>query len=225
MGEAGDGRRRSGAPLGAVLAGGRGSRIGGAKALVELAGRPLISYPLAAVEAAGLEPVVVAKPDSELPPLRCRVIREPAGPRHPLCGIVAALRRAGGRPLVAVGCDMPFAAPLLAPLAAAPEPLVAASIGDRLQPLPARYSDALLPALEAALREERALRPTLESLRPRTIAETELARLGDPRRLCLNVNTAADLARAERMLAAAADAVCAAGLRPRRCARRSRAAR
>lgn len=196
-----DGRRGSGPPLGAVLAGGRGSRIGGAKALVELAGGPLISYPLAAVEKAGLEPVVVAKADSELPPLNCRVIREPELPRHPLCGIVAALEYASGRPLVAVGCDMPFtAAGLLAWLGSAPEPLVVPSLGDRLQPLPARYDGALLPALEEALAEGRALRATLESLRPRTIAEAELARFGNPERLCFNVNTPADVEQAERML-------------------------
>jgi molybdopterin-guanine dinucleotide biosynthesis protein A len=50
------------ATRGAVLAGGRGSRLGGAKASADLAGRPLISYPLAALEAAGLAPFVVAKP-------------------------------------------------------------------------------------------------------------------------------------------------------------------
>ena len=204
----GGGKRFAGRPprrpaVGAILAGGRGSRIGGAKALVELAGRPLISYPLAAVEAAGLEPVVVAKPDSELPPLSCRTIREPVLPRHPLCGIVAALRHAGERPLVAVGCDMPFAgAALLAWLGSAPEPLVVVAVGERLQPLPARYDGALRPALEAALASERALRPTLRSLRPRTIAAAELARFGDPRRLCFNVNTHADLRRAEELLAA-----------------------
>ncbi|MGN6816529.1 MAG: molybdenum cofactor guanylyltransferase, partial [Solirubrobacterales bacterium] len=49
------------ATLGAVLAGGRGSRLGGAKAWVELGGRPLYSYPLAAIEAAGLDPVVCVK--------------------------------------------------------------------------------------------------------------------------------------------------------------------
>lgn len=202
MGERADGRRGSGPAVGAVLAGGRGSRIGGAKALVELAGRPLISHPLAAVEEAGLEPVVVAKADSELPPLSCRTIREPGRPQHPLCGIVAALRYARERPLVAVGCDMPFAAPsLLAWLASAPEPLVVPSLGERLQPLPARYDAALLPALEEALAERRALQPTLESLRPRTIAEAELARFGDPQRLCFNVNTPADLERAARLLA------------------------
>lgn len=191
-----------GGAVGAVLAGGRGSRIGGAKALVQLAGRPLISYPLAAVEEAGLEPVVVAKPDSELPPLSCAVIREPERPQHPLCGIVAALGYAGERPLVAVGCDMPLTgAGLLAWLGSASEPLVIPLLSDRPQPLPARYDGALLPALEEALTEGRALRATLESLRPRTIAEAELARFGDPQRLCFNVNTPADLRRAEELLA------------------------
>lgn len=200
MSEPGGGRRGSGPPVGAVLAGGRGSRIGGAKALVELAGRPLISYPLAAVEEAGLEPVVVAKADSELPPLSCRVIREPEPTPHPLCGIVAALRFARERPLVVVGCDMPFTgAALLASLGTAPEPLVVTSIGGRVQPLPARYDAALLPALEEALASERALRATLESLRPRVIEETELARFGDPQRLCFNVNTRADVERAARL--------------------------
>ena len=56
----------------AVLAGGRGSRIGGHKALVPLCGRPLITYPLAAARAAGLSAVVVAKRDTQLPPSRCR---------------------------------------------------------------------------------------------------------------------------------------------------------
>jgi molybdopterin-guanine dinucleotide biosynthesis protein A len=199
MSEPGGGRRGSGPPVGAVLAGGRGSRIGGAKALVALAGRPLISYPLAAVEEAGLEPVVVAKAGSELPPLSYRAIREPELPTHPLCGIVAALRYAGERALVVVGCDMPFVdAGLLAWLGSAPEPLVVPSVGNRLQPFPARYGSALLPALEEALAEARALIPTLESLQPRVVAEAELARFGDPRRLCFNVNTLADLERATR---------------------------
>ncbi len=200
-----DGGEQSGPaarPLGAVLAGGRGSRLGGAKALAELGGRPLILHPIEAVAAAGLEPVVVAKRGSELPTiLPCPVLLEPDLPRHPLCGIVAALREAGGRPLVAVGCDMPFLDPgLLAWLGAAPEPLVAPALEGRLQPLPARYGAALLPALEAALERGEPLRATLEALGPRLVAERDLARFGDPRRLCFNVNDRAGLERAEALL-------------------------
>src|SRR4051812_4759929 len=91
--------------VGVVLAGGRGSRLRGGKAAVELAGRPLISYPLAAIEAAGLEVVICTKPGEPPPPsrgsfvrpgrtkeprLEPRVLEEPAQPRHPLTGIVAA---------------------------------------------------------------------------------------------------------------------------------------
>ncbi|HEY0391567.1 MAG TPA: NTP transferase domain-containing protein [Solirubrobacterales bacterium] len=193
----------SGEALGAVLAGGRGSRIGGAKATAELAGRPLISYPLAALAAAGIEPFVVAKPASALPPLSCPVIREPELPRHPLCGIVAALRAAEGRPVVVVACDMPLAAPpLLAHLAAANGRLLVPAPAGRLQPLQARYAAELLAALEAALEREEPLRRTVESLTPSLLGEEEIARFGNPGRLFFNVNDGDDLRHAEQLLAA-----------------------
>src|ERR1700686_5566856 len=91
-----------------VLAGGRGSRLGGAKAGVLLGGRPLIQHVLDAVRAGGLEPVVVAKADSVLPPLDCRLVIEPAQPRHPLCGIVAGLRAVEEPGVAVCACDMPF---------------------------------------------------------------------------------------------------------------------
>ncbi len=204
----------AGAPLGAVLAGGAGSRLGGAKATAQLAGRPLISYPLAALGAAGIEAVVVAKADTELPDFKAegwagerrtppapRHLVEPDEPRHPLAGILAALREAGERPLVVLACDMPFAEPaLLAALAAAPEPLVVPAPGGLPQPLQARYSASLLPALEAALAREEPLRKTVAALAPRLLGKAELARFGPPDRLFLNVNDKADLKLAEALL-------------------------
>jgi molybdopterin-guanine dinucleotide biosynthesis protein A len=187
--------------IGAVLAGGAGTRLGGAKARTKLGGRPLIEYPIAAAEAAGLEPVVVAKPDSQLPPLAVEIIREPDRPRHPLCGIVAALRRAAELPAVVVGCDMPFVSPaLLSWLASTREPLVVPVLGGRPQPLLARYGASLLPELEAALAAEEPLQRTVRSLRPRLLPERTVARFGDPQRLALNVNAATDIELAERLL-------------------------
>jgi molybdopterin-guanine dinucleotide biosynthesis protein A len=190
------------AAVGAVLAGGRGERLGGAKAAALLGGLPLIARPLAAIEAAGLEPLVVAKRCTPLPPLSVEVVLEPDRPRHPLRGIVEALRRAGGRAVVVVGCDMPLVDPgLLRALAAAPEALVVPRIDGELQPLLARYDASLLPPLERALRGSGPLRATVESLGPRVLDEDELERYGDPRLLGLNVNTPADLVEAERLLA------------------------
>lgn len=187
----------------AILAGGRSTRLGRPKATAELAGRPLIAYPLAAAQAAGLEAMVVAKSGSDLPPLGGPLLLEPDEPQHPLCGVLAALRESS-RPVLAVACDLPFlASDLLRWLASQPEPLVVAKTERGLQPLLARYDPVLTDALEAGLRREAPMRELVASLRPRVVGERVLRRFGDPQRLCFNVNSPTDLARAERMLATA----------------------
>jgi molybdopterin-guanine dinucleotide biosynthesis protein A len=189
------------AAVGAILAGGRGRRIGGAKPTVELAGRPLLEHALAAVRGARLEPIVIAKPDTELPVLDCEIVLEPQQPMHPACGIVTALRRCAGRPLVAVACDMPFLVPsLLAWLAATSESLVLPESGGSLQPFPGRYDASLLGRLERAMVSGEPLRDCLAALGARRIGPAELARFGSVDRLAFNVNTPAELEQAERML-------------------------
>lgn len=169
----------------AVLAGGRGRRIGRGKPLADLDG-PLVRRPLAAAAAAGLDAVVVAKAATPLPP-GVTAWREPDEPVHPLLGIVTALGRAGG-PVIAVACDMPFVpGELLARLAAGPEAAVVAA--GVLQPFPARYEPSALPALRAALAAERSVRATLESLAPATLAWDDAAALR-------SVNTPGELAAA-----------------------------
>lgn len=133
--------------------------MGRPKALVPLGGRPLVAWPLAAAEAAGLEVVVVAKPGSPLPPLDVAIWEEPEAPAHPLTGLVAALERAG-RPIVALACDMPFVtSELIARLAAAQG--VTAPRGEAF---PARYEPSALPVLRAGLTREAAVRDVLREL-------------------------------------------------------------
>jgi len=193
-------RDANGQALVAVLAGGRALRMGGAKASVDLCGRPLIAYPLRAARDAGLDAVVVAKRASALPPLDERVLYEPDSPGHPLCGVLAALRE--GRPVLALGCDMPFvSAGLLAWLAAGEREPTVARLDGRVQPLPALYRPEDIPELERALAAEQSLRATLEGLCPRVVDERELSAFGDPRRLCFSVNDARDLRTAGRWMA------------------------
>jgi molybdopterin-guanine dinucleotide biosynthesis protein A len=195
----------------AVLAGGRGERIGGAKPTRELAGRPLIDYPLAAARAAGLEAIVVAKRDTELPGgLAETLLVESDEPRHPLCGALAALEHAAQcspeAAVVLVGCDMPFlTGALLGWLAAALEPAILLEAEDRPQPLPARCSAADAPLLREALAAQAPLRAAFQSLSPALVGEPELAYFGDPRRLCFSVNSPRDLDRAERWLSTDGD--------------------
>jgi molybdenum cofactor guanylyltransferase len=190
----------------AVLAGGRGRRIGGAKATRTLAGRPLVEHPLAAAREAGLETVVVAKRDSELPAdLTALKVFEDDEPSHPLTGALAALayaaRREPASAVVLVGCDMPFlTGSFLRWLAGAHEGAVLIELEGRAQPLPARCLPKHAPLFRRALAKQAPLREALRSLSPAILDERALARFGDPRRLCLSVNSAEQLQRAERLL-------------------------
>jgi molybdenum cofactor guanylyltransferase len=183
--------------------------MGRPKATLELAGIPLAERAVAIVEAAGLEPRVVAKRDSPLPAVRAPLIAEPDEPRHPLTGIVAALRESGGRPVVVLGCDMPLVPPgLLGHLAELigerGRRAVAAEVGGELEPLLAAYAPAAEGPLAAALAARQPLREAVASLEPEALAEGELRRFGDPPTLALNVNSPADLERAAALLGAAA---------------------
>src|SRR3954467_2154111 len=96
-------------PVGAVLAGGLGRRLGGDKAIVELEGRALVLYPLEALHEVCDDVAVVAKRDTLLPPLAggADLWIEPDLPRHPLAGVAHALHLAAGRPVLAVAVDLP----------------------------------------------------------------------------------------------------------------------
>jgi molybdenum cofactor guanylyltransferase len=151
--------------IGVVLAGGRGRRMGGEKASRMLAGRPLASYPAAAL-AAVCARVALVGPGPSLPGVELWD-DEPAEPRHPLTGIVHALERAG-EPVLVCAADMPFVTPeVLRELAQAGEDAVA--VAERvLQPVLGLYTPAALPTLRAASADAPLTR-TIESLNPRRV--------------------------------------------------------
>jgi molybdopterin-guanine dinucleotide biosynthesis protein A len=180
--------------------------MGEPKPAQELAGRPLISYPLGAVRAAGLEAAVVAKPESELPDVDFRLIRETAQAAHPAAGILAALEAAAG-PVVVLACDMPFVPPqLLMVLSQLDAGAAMPQIGGRLQPLLARYGPGVEPELERAIEREEPLREAVRRLDPLVLGPDELAGFGDPDWIAFNVNDRRDLETAERLMTAAPSA-------------------
>jgi molybdopterin-guanine dinucleotide biosynthesis protein A len=188
--------------VGAILAGGLGRRLGGRKALAELGGRPLVSRVVGVVGAAGLEPVVVAKPDTPLPRLDCRLLTEPTEPRHPLTGLVTALGASAGRGVVAIGCDMPFVPRrLLSWLADLDDELAVCEVDGRLEPLLARYPQSAVTQLTESLERGEAMRAAVAALDPRIVHEDEMARFGDPGEIVFNVNSPEDLERAHEVLA------------------------
>jgi molybdopterin-guanine dinucleotide biosynthesis protein A len=195
-------------PIGVVLAGGAGRRIGGGKAIVELRGTPLVLYPLRALQAVLAEVVVVAKQGTALPPLPgVPIWIEPAQPRHPLAGIVHALEAAGATAgieglargvLVSAG-DLPFVDPALVERLvhadAQGAPAVVPRAGGRLQPLLARYGPAAHAPLAAALAQDPlpSLTDAVTALEPRVL---EL----DDERPFFNVNAPEDLLTAHGLI-------------------------
>lgn len=204
-------------PLGVVLAGGASRRYGTPKALARLGGSRLVDRVRAALERVVPQPVAIAN-DPALAaeiglPFRPDLL--PGG--GAMAGVHAALAWAAerGRPgALVLACDMPFVAPALlarlldealgaGALAVAPE-----SAGRRgVEPLCAWYATALLPTLEERLRRDaRSLRGLWADLPLRRIPAAEVAAYGDPELLFLNVNTPAERARAEGLLAAEQEA-------------------
>jgi molybdenum cofactor guanylyltransferase len=185
-------------PLGVVLAGGRGRRLGGGKAVAQLCGRPLISYPLAALEAVLAEVVVLAKAYTELPslPSATTLWSESEELQHPLVGLRTALELAAGRTVLVCAVDLPLVNPTLVRRLAFHQPesarAVVAGRGEEIQPLLGRYSAHALQPLRAA-GPEIALRQAVRALEP------QLLEVHDPVEL-FNVNTPADLARAAALL-------------------------
>lgn len=191
-------RRRP--PIGAVLAGGSGRRIGGSKAIVGLRGRPLITYPLAALRSVLEDVVIVAKADTELPSLPGTTVWiEPSAPQHPIVGITHALALAGRRWVLVAAADMPFLNPAVVSALATTDPEGAAAVvavhAGRVHPLLGCYGPEAAPPLTAALAGggDVALTDAVMALRPR------LLELEDSEAL-FNVNAPEDLLHAAAVL-------------------------
>jgi molybdenum cofactor guanylyltransferase len=185
------------APLGAILAGGRGARLGGAKAMAEAGGRPLLAWALDALRESVTDVVVIAKESTPLPDCDAPIHRDEPADFHPRHGLVSALRRARGRPVVVVPCDMPLVPPalldVLFDVVAGGAPAAIPRTEGRVHPLCAAYAPSVLRDLEAADPDE-PLTVTLDRLGAVVLdADAAADRM-------LNVNTRADLAVAEILL-------------------------
>lgn len=155
---------------GIVLAGGRSTRMGTAKADLAWRGSTLLATVLAALGPMTDHLVVVRAPGQPLPPLPAgTVVAEDAhGGRGPLEGLLAGLRAApaGCDRAVVMAVDLPFATPalaarLLAALDAGDADAAVPVAGGRAQPLVAAYRlrvvDTVAALLDAGERRATAL--------------------------------------------------------------------
>jgi molybdopterin-guanine dinucleotide biosynthesis protein A len=190
--------------FGVILAGGQGQRMGGVdKALVPLAGAPLLAHVIARLEPQVERLVLSANGDAArfarfgLPVL-------PDGPgAGPLAGVLAALRWAaplGATAVVSAPVDGPFLPGDLCPrlcLAAenAPEGLAVAQAGGRLHPTFALWPVELAEPLAAFL-DSGAKPKVMDFVAAHGATEAHFAEGSG----FDNLNTPEDLARAEAIL-------------------------
>ena len=97
--------------VGFVLAGGQSSRMGADKALIQLAGRPLIAHAIRILRQAGLD-ASIAGARSSLSAF-APVIQDTHPDRGPLAGICSALASTSARYAVFLPVDLPLLPPSL----------------------------------------------------------------------------------------------------------------
>jgi molybdenum cofactor guanylyltransferase len=151
-----------------ILAGGRSSRMGRAKAWLAFGGVPLLVHVAARLRPLVDEIVVVAAAEQDLPPLDARIVRDRLPAAGPLPALVLGLETVTAARALVVGCDAALvsAGVLRLLLADAVRHDASATVPEwagRLQPLVAVYHRRLLPALTALIaRGERRLQSVAE---------------------------------------------------------------
>jgi molybdopterin-guanine dinucleotide biosynthesis protein A len=190
---------------GAVLAGGAARRYGGRpKGLVELGGRRILDRVADAVAAVtGAPPLLIANaPEGPRWRPDLRTVRDVRPDCGSLGGIYTAVASGPG-PVLCVAWDMPFITPdLLRALvegSAGADAFLPESDGRRgLEPLCAVYGPACGPAIERQLaRHDLRAIGFHADVNVGTLPLERVRTFGDPDVLFFNVNTPADLERAE----------------------------
>lgn len=188
---------------GVVLAGGRARRMQGRdKGLIELAGRPLAAYIIAALGSQVCQVLINANRNLDhYAELGCPVIPDDTPDyRGPLAGMAAGTRAATTPYVLTVPCDGPLLAPRLAErlytaLKTAGAHAAMARDGERCQPLYALIDRSLDESLRAAI-DDGERRPELW-LRAQGAVETDFADYPD---MFVNLNSPAELHRLEARL-------------------------
>jgi molybdopterin-guanine dinucleotide biosynthesis protein A len=185
---------------GALVAGGRATRMGGApKGLLRVNGEPIAARSLALFARLFGRALVVANDPAPYAGLGAPVVPDVLAGRGAPGGLHAALRAAATPWVFAAGCDMPFldagAISFLAGRREGAEAVLVRAAG-RLEPLHAFWSRACLGPLEALLAAgEPSLRELAAAVRARIVDEAEYRAVDPALRSLENANTPEDAAR------------------------------
>lgn len=186
----------------AIIAGGRGRRLGGLdKSRLVIGGRRIIDRQLAALGQVTPRVLVVSDDPHRFRTSGLQVCGDLLPGAGPLGGLHAALTRSPSRRTLVVAGDLPFLSGAFLRHLSSRTPHADAVVprnADGLQPLCAVYDRCCLDAIRARLaRGRRRLADLAESLAVTEVEPQEVAAFDPDGLLLFNVNTPADRARAE----------------------------
>jgi molybdopterin-guanine dinucleotide biosynthesis protein A len=192
------------AATGAVMAGGRSSRLGRDKALLTINGETLLVRAVRTLHSVTAEQIVVGPPDRATQAGGVRAVPDEYPGSGPLGGIYSALRAASHEYLLVVACDMPFLNPALLAhlLTLAPaHDVVLPRLQGRGEQLHAVYRRTCLDPIRRQIeRGDYKIDRFFAEVDVRDVDEDELRRYDPDLHSLRNVNTADDWAEAQRLL-------------------------
>lgn len=190
-----------------VLAGGKGLRLGRDKALETVDGQSLLQRVVTRLGSFSNEIIIVTAKGKSFPQFShtpsFRVIADAYPGRGALVGLATGLAASKARYNLAVACDMPFLnQTLLRHMLGLKDgfDLVVPRVGGYVEPLHAVYARSCLASMERLLEQGKMqINALFELVKVRYVEAEEMERF-DPRRLSFfNVNTSADLERAQQL--------------------------
>lgn len=196
---------------GYVLAGGGSTRFGRDKALVEIAGVPMLSRMRELLTLVTKKVQVIAVPD-KYAALDITGVPDRWDGQGPLAGIITALlttaETSGAQWNLIIGCDMPFLsrdwlAYLVARSRVSDAEVVAPQSEQGLEPLCSCWRTSAAPKLQKQFESgTRKITEAMKRLDMETVDEAAWKRFDTAGRLFWNMNTAADYHEAKRILEA-----------------------
>jgi molybdopterin-guanine dinucleotide biosynthesis protein A len=190
---------------GFVLTGGRSCRMGRDKALLPLAGQPLVLRTVGRFEPLVATVTLVGAPE-RYAGLGLPVLADREAGKGPLAGIVTALGASRHDWSLVVACDLPyletrFVEFLLERTTGSDADAVVPHTAGRWQPLSAVYHRRTLPVFERVLAEGNPkIARAFEELQVHSVTEEEMERFDFPGRMLKNMNTPEDYEEARRLL-------------------------
>lgn len=185
---------------GAILAGGKGTRIGANKAFLEIGGRPLIEAVLEKVKGIFDELFIVANDPHSYEYLKMEVFPDLIPDKSSLGGIYTALNKASFPQVFCIACDMPFIEPAFTRYmmeGASNYEVVIPRSPDGLEPLHAIYSKSCLPCVERLLDVgDLKILHLFPEVRVKTLESEEIEPFDPHGMLFFNINNPEDLERA-----------------------------